>query len=75
MEKDHKYEIVYIDGGDEKTVVGRYRGLKTSDDLAYGGQSEVDVEDAERFHWFQVDGTHGFLSVHPDDLVSHQLLD
>jgi hypothetical protein len=69
-EQDVKYQITYREGSEEKTTVGRYRGLKTSDDLAQGGKSTVDVADAEKRHWFQLDGTHGFLSVAQDDLVS-----
>lgn len=75
LEPDAKYQIVYNEGGDEKTAVVRYRGLKTSDDLARGGESRVPTEDAQRHHWFQVDGTHGFLAVDPDDLISYEAAD
>ena len=47
LQQDVKYEIVYRDGSEEKTTVGRYRGFKTSDDLAQGGKSQVDIADAE----------------------------
>ncbi len=75
LRQDVKYQIVYREGGEEKTAVGRYRGLKTSDDLAQGGKSTVDIGDAEKFHWFQLDGTHGFLSVAQNDLISAEPAD
>lgn len=75
LEQDAKYEIVYRDGGKEKTAIGRYRGFRTSDDLAQGGKSQVDLEDAEKHHWFAVDGTHGFLSIAEDDLISAEPAD
>lgn len=75
LEHDVKYEIVYRDGGKELTAVGRYRGFKTSDDLSRGGKSQATIEDPQRYHWFQLDGTHGFLSVSEDDLVSYEPAD
>ncbi len=75
LEIDAKYEIVYREGRKERTAVGRYRGLRTSDELSRGGKSRATIEDPQRYHWFQQDGTHGFLSVAPDDLVSYEPVD
>lgn len=75
LDMDQKYEIVYRSGGKELTAVARYRGLRTSDDLSRGGKSQAEIEDPDRYHWFQLDGTHGFLSVAPDDLVSYERAD
>lgn len=75
LDNDAKYRIVYREGGKELTAVGRYRGLRTSDDLARGGKSRVSTEHAEKFHWFQLDGTHGFLTVAQDDLLSYEPAD
>lgn len=75
LDQDVKYEIVYRESGEEKTTIGRYRGFKTSDDLAQGGKSTVDIAGAERYHWFQLDGTHGFLSIAEDDLISAESAD
>lgn len=75
LENDVKYEIVFRDGRKERTAVGRYRGFRTSDDLSRGGKSQVTIEDPQRYHWFQLDGTHGYLSVAADDLVSYEPAD
>ena len=70
LQPDQKYEIVYRVDGDEETATARYRGLGTADELARG--EPAPTEDAEEFHWFQVDGEPGFLVVDPDDLVSFE---
>lgn len=75
LETDVKYEIVYKDGHKERTAVGLYRGFRTSDELSRGGKSQVSIDEPDRYHWFQLDGTHGFLSIADDDLVSYEPAD